>query len=74
MQDAGGELLLMGELVEKVGTELKATTNWARNAPKAVCLVADHGRKRAPRVFFNTLENSAKLAFWGFSEIRCSYG
>ncbi len=39
------------ELVEKVDTELTATTNRARNAPKPVCLVADHGRKRAPREF-----------------------
>ncbi len=41
--------------VEKVGTELTAPTNRARNAPKLVCLVADQGRKRARRGFFNTL-------------------
>jgi hypothetical protein len=57
-----GEVRRRPQLVEKVGTEPKATTNRARNAPKAVCLVADHGRKRAPREFFNTLADYKKFA------------
>jgi hypothetical protein len=43
------------EPVEKVGVELIATTNRARNAPKPACLVPDLGRKRVPREFFNSL-------------------
>ena len=57
------------ELVEKVDTALTATTNRARNAPEPVCLVADHGRTRAPREFFNTLDISANFALTEFSEV-----
>ena len=38
-------------LVEKVGAELMATKNRARNAPKPGSLVANLGRKRAPEGF-----------------------
>src|SRR5215210_3995515 len=47
--------------VEKVGVELMATRNRARNTPKPACLVADLGRKRAPRGVFNTPELSQIL-------------
>src|SRR5215217_9224451 len=39
MQNAGYGLPRMHQPVEKVGIELIATPNRARNAPKAVCLV-----------------------------------
>jgi hypothetical protein len=38
-----------------------STKNRSRNALKPVCLVADLGRKRAPRGFFNKLEYSRKF-------------
>jgi hypothetical protein len=52
------ELLRRIQCVEKVGVELIATTKRARNAPEAVCLVADPGRKRAAAEFFDTLPTS----------------
>ena len=44
--------------VEKLGVELITTTNRARNAPKALCLVTDPGREQAPAESFNTLSTS----------------
>ena len=41
-----------GQLVEKVGFELVATTNQARNPPKSAYLVPALGFKQAQREFF----------------------
>jgi hypothetical protein len=38
-----GEVPLIGQPVEKVGTELIATTNRARDVPKSAYLVPDLG-------------------------------
>jgi hypothetical protein len=62
-----------GERVEKVSIEPLATTNRARNGPKLVCSVADPGRKRVPREFFNTLGNSTNFAFTEFLEVRLQH-
>jgi hypothetical protein len=51
-------LLSTSQRVEEVGVELITTTNRARNVPKAVCLVADPGRKQAAAEFFDTLPTS----------------
>ncbi len=56
--------------VEKVDIELIATINRARKVPKAVCLVSDIGRNRAPREFFNRLELSRNFGRRGFYEVR----
>jgi hypothetical protein len=50
-----------GQAVEKVGIELKATTNKSPNVPKAACLVPDLGSKRAYREFFYSLRCSRKF-------------
>ena len=49
------------DTVEKVGVELITSRYLALKAPKAVCLVSDLGRKRAPGEFFNTLRCSRKF-------------
>jgi hypothetical protein len=51
-------LLRTSKRVEEVGVELKTTTNRARSVPKAVCLVADPGRKQAAGEVFDTLPTS----------------
>jgi hypothetical protein len=43
-----------GQPVKKVGIELVATTNRARNAPKPACLMPYLGPKRTQREFFNS--------------------
>jgi len=54
-----------GQPVEKVGVELMATKNRARNVPEPVCLVDDLGRRRAPRGVFQHAEV--------FSEVRAEH-
>jgi hypothetical protein len=53
--------------VEKVGLEQMATTNRALKRPKTGRFVADLGRKRASRVFFNSLTPSRTLVNKGTS-------
>src|SRR5688500_15542723 len=50
-----------GQPVEKVDIELIATTNRDRNAPRSAYSVLTPGPMRAPREFFNRLEDSPNL-------------